>query len=189
VIDKTYEPTFTHIFLSKLCKEGKITRVYTQNIDGLEEKAGIPKEKIVYCHGNLKKARCCSCRKEYDIELAKSINKCSICGNYIKPDVILYGEDLSTEFYNKLDEDFKYINCDCILIIGTSLKVYPVASLKNKLKKIPTIYVGKTKPDNQNFDGGLYSSFMPKEKSMKIYVDDCDSFFKKETDFIELFDI
>lgn len=203
---KTYEPTFSHMALSQLCKAGKITRIYTQNIDGLEEKAGIPEDKIIYCHGNLKTAKCCECGKQYDIEMAKSINKCEnhikvsrkhnkgrgeieiICHNYIQPNIVLYGQNLSDKYYDSVKKDFTRQNCDCILIVGTSLKVFPVALLKDKLKKVPHIYVNKYYEPDVEYYREVQNSYYshPKTKTkMRIITMDCDEFFKKELDLIE----
>jgi Sir2 family len=52
----THSPTLTHCFMSLLASKGKLHRVYTQNIDGLEVMANLPPEKIVECHGHFRTA-------------------------------------------------------------------------------------------------------------------------------------
>jgi len=60
--DKRVEPSDSHRFLALLQKEGMLLRVYTQNIDGLEQVAGVSPKKMVYAHGSLQWATCCTCK-------------------------------------------------------------------------------------------------------------------------------
>jgi NAD-dependent histone deacetylase SIR2 len=59
-------PTPSHIFLSKLDETRRLLRVYTQNIDALEVRAGVSPEKVVYAHGTLSDMRCMECGAGYD---------------------------------------------------------------------------------------------------------------------------
>jgi NAD-dependent histone deacetylase SIR2 len=82
--------------------------IYTQNIDGLELKAKVMKEKIIFAHGNTASAHCPGCKKENDIDKLKDyIEKGEIlfceCNNPIKYNVILYGENLPKEVFTNLD--------------------------------------------------------------------------------------
>ena len=63
-----YQPTFTHKFLSRLCQMGKVRRIYSQNVDCLEQKAGIPPQIAVNCHGSFHTASCQVCG--HQIQLA-----------------------------------------------------------------------------------------------------------------------
>lgn len=65
---KTATPSAGHLFLQFLQTEGRLLRVYTQNIDGLEEAAGVLPKNIVYAHGNLKTATCLRCKKKYTLQ-------------------------------------------------------------------------------------------------------------------------
>ncbi|KAL6057149.1 NAD-dependent protein deacetylase sirtuin-3, mitochondrial, variant 3 [Balamuthia mandrillaris] len=60
-----YEPTTVHRFLRLLHEKGVLLRVYTQNIDGLEEAAGLPRYAVVQAHGSFRTASCVACRKPY----------------------------------------------------------------------------------------------------------------------------
>lgn len=62
---KAVQPSDTHKFLSLLDQRGMLLRVYSQNIDGLEEVAGVSPKKIVYAHGSLQKATCLRCKKDH----------------------------------------------------------------------------------------------------------------------------
>lgn len=131
-------PTKTHLFQSFLCHKGLVNKIYTQNVDGLELKAGCPENKIIFAHGRITEAGCPKCFKSYDIEkLRENINKdilttCSSCGAYIKPKVVFYNESLSFSFY------FKFISIkfsDLGIIMGTSLRVFPFGNLPYSLPK------------------------------------------------------
>jgi NAD-dependent deacetylase len=89
-----YKPNITHKKLAELEDSGKLKAVVTQNIDGLHQRAG---SKTVYeLHGSVLRNYCMDCGKFYNAEYvfnSKDIPKCS-CGGIIKPDVVLYEEQL-----------------------------------------------------------------------------------------------
>lgn len=121
------KPNIVHYYLKKLEKDGKIKSVVTQNIDGLHSKAG---SKIVYeLHGTIYKNHCIKCGKEYNYEKvfnSVDVPKCE-CGGIIKPNVVLYQEQLPTDELNKSINDI--MKADMLLVLGTSLLVYPAAGL------------------------------------------------------------
>ena len=131
------KPTRTHLFMGFLCQKNLVQKIYTQNVDGLELKAGVPKDKIVFAHGKITEAACPTCTKEYDINILRDeyvmkdkIMYCSICNTPIKPKVIFYGECLPLGFLLQ----FVFISgCDLAFIMGTSLKVSPFNQLPDKL--------------------------------------------------------
>ncbi|MFI3214218.1 MAG: NAD-dependent protein deacylase [Eubacteriales bacterium] len=120
-------PNQAHIKLAELEKLGKIKAVITQNIDGLHQKAG--SENVLELHGSVHRNYCQSCRKLYDAEYilqSESVPRCQ-CGGIIKPDVVLYEEGLNQRtLKNAIDV---IANADALIIGGTSLAVYPAASL------------------------------------------------------------
>ena len=103
-----------------------------ENIDGLEKKAKIPDEKLVFAHGNFYTGHCAQCNIPIDIEkINEGVKKgevyyCPKCKGPCKPNVVFYGENLPTRFFEKI-QDSKDV--DLIIIMGTSLKVNPFASL------------------------------------------------------------
>lgn len=123
------EPNYTHKFLTKLEQQGKLVSVITQNIDGLHEKANTKTIRLL--HGTVMKNYCTRCGKFYSVDyLQKDIQnhklpKCN-CGGIIKPDVVLYEECLDNDVVTKAVNDI--INCDMLIIGGTSLAVNPAAS-------------------------------------------------------------
>ncbi|EDW83206.2 uncharacterized protein Dwil_GK22445 [Drosophila willistoni] len=129
----SFEPTPSHYFVRLLHEKGLLQRHYTQNIDTLDQLAGIPTEKIVEAHGSFYLNHCLKCRKEYDMAWMKAqifadkLPKCEKCKGVVKPDIVFFGENLPYRFYSLPDEDFK--DCDLLIIMGTSLEVQPFASL------------------------------------------------------------
>ena len=124
-----YQPNITHIKLAELEKNGKIKAVITQNIDGLHQKAG---SKTVYeLHGSVLRNYCMKCKQFYDGEYVFKSNGIPMCkcGGVIKPDVVLYQEELDDYTVSKSIEAIA--NADLLIVGGTSLTVYPAAGLIN----------------------------------------------------------
>ena len=130
------KPTITHKFMKYMIDQGIVKYVFTQNIDGLELKAKIPKEKIVFAHGTFTEGHCSRCKIKVDIDKINEgiqngkVVYCDVCGGPCKPNVVFYGEDLSEDFYKKADESR---DCDLVIILGTSLQVYPFAKIPKLL--------------------------------------------------------
>ena len=121
-------PNAAHLALAELERQGKLSAVITQNMDGLHEKAG--SKKVLPLHGTVLRNHCQRCGKFYDLEdmLARpgAVPHCD-CGGIIKPDVVLYEEALDTAL---LEEAAHCIAAaDMLIIGGTSLAVYPAAGL------------------------------------------------------------
>lgn len=138
VLDK--EPNITHYKLHELEKKGKLKCIITQNIDGLHQKAG--SRNVIELHGSIYNNFCPKCHKKYKAEeifFSKGIPTCT-CNEIIKPDVVLYEEPLKDNFYDAIN----YIEkCDVLIIAGTSLTVYPAASLINYFKGKNLILINK----------------------------------------------
>lgn len=116
------KPNLAHLYFAQL---PNVKAVVTQNIDGLHQAAG---SKCVYeLHGSVLRNYCMKCHKFYGI---KDIDVhhpsfCS-CGGMIKPDVVLYEEPLDSKVvYPAVDAIAK---ADTMIVVGTSLVVYPAAS-------------------------------------------------------------
>ena len=140
---KNFEPNEIHKWIKSLEKDKEVT-VITQNIDGLHEKAG--SSNVICYHGNINKWSCNGCFKDYNFEYVKEHNYCE-CGCKLKPNVVLYGQDIPNDINNKAIEVIS--NADLLIVIGTSLTVFPFASLIEffPITK-PTILFNKTKTEN-----------------------------------------
>lgn len=135
------EPNICHKYLVKLENEGKLKAIITQNIDGLHEKAG--SKKVLLLHGTIYKNYCMKCHKFYeakDIFEKEGIPRCS-CGGIIKPDVVLYEENLDEDVVRKAIEAIK--DCDLLIVAGTSLVVYPAASFINYYRGDQLVIINK----------------------------------------------
>lgn len=137
-------PNPAHLWLARLEQAGKLSAVVTQNIDGLHQKAG---SKTVYeLHGTIHKNYCMRCGRFYDVKYimdSVGVPKCS-CGGVIKPDVVLYDEDLNSATVTGAIRAIE--GADTLIVAGTSLTVYPAAGLLRYFNgdKIALINKGKT---------------------------------------------
>ena len=122
------QPNPAHKKLAALEKTGKLKAVITQNIDNLHQMAG--SKNVLELHGSVYRNHCMKCGTFYDVEYMKStqgVPRCPKCGGIIKPDVVLYEESLDSQV---LQESVRVISQAEVMIIGgTSLSVYPAASL------------------------------------------------------------
>lgn len=121
------KPNAAHLKLAELEKQGKLTAVVTQNIDGLHQEAG---SKNVYeLHGSVLRNYCMKCHKFFDSDYiadSEGVPHCD-CGGIIKPDVVLYEEGLDNDVVNGAVKAIS--EADTLIIGGTSLNVYPAAGL------------------------------------------------------------
>ncbi len=166
---KEYKSNNGHDLARILYDKNKLIRVHTQNVDGLQNKL-IPECLIIEFHGTNSRAICSrkKCGQPYPIEeykndiandviptckkVRKKTNK--VCGNCIKPAIVLYGESISMKNFKKAEYDMN--RSDLVIIIGTSLQVYPFAGLLEFIDKnmrvivinreIPSTYPEKLKP-------------------------------------------
>ena len=127
MICRSAKPNAAHLKLAELEKQGKLTAVVTQNIDGLHQAAG---SKNVYeLHGSVLRNYCMKCHKFFDADYiadSEGVPHCD-CGGIIKPDVVLYEEGLDNDVVNGAVKAIS--EADTLIIGGTSLNVYPAAGL------------------------------------------------------------
>lgn len=123
------QPNPAHNTLARLEKEGRLTAVITQNIDGLHQKAG--SEKVYELHGTLWRNYCDLCGKEYSarhIIDTQGVPRCG-CGGVVRPDIVLYEEGLDDVVVGGAIHAIR--KADVLIVGGTSLVVYPAAGLIN----------------------------------------------------------
>ncbi|MCJ7519465.1 MAG: NAD-dependent deacylase [Anaerolineaceae bacterium] len=125
-------PNSAHSCLSHLENIGIIKAVITQNIDGLHQKAG--SQNVLELHGSAQTATCSACGKKHSrehfhrmITQSEEFPVCSKCHKIIKPDVVLFGESLPQDTWDKAYQ--ACLLADLILIAGSSLEVSPANSL------------------------------------------------------------
>ena len=138
MVYKKAKPNLAHEYFARLDN----VIVVTQNIDNLHQEAG---SKIVYeLHGSVKRNYCMKCRKYYDLDdiNEKEVNYCN-CGGIIKPDVVLYEEPLDDKVVYKAIEAINL--CDTLIVVGTSLTVYPAAAYLRYFRGENLILINKSK--------------------------------------------
>lgn len=125
------EPNPAHKAIAELEALGRLSGVVTQNIDGLHRKAG---SQVVWeVHGHLRHLVCGSCGAPAPFEAAEdAMRKDALpprcdCGGVVRPDVVLFGEAMAPDFERALAALRR--GCDLMLVVGSSLTVYPAASL------------------------------------------------------------
>jgi NAD-dependent deacetylase len=125
-------PNAAHEAIADLERLGRLDCVITQNIDNLHQKAGNDPAKVLELHGNMRWIRCLDCGERYPLEEvlrknrgAEEVPACGNCAGILKPDVIFFGEALPEE---TLQEATRRASCcDLLIVVGSSLVVYPAA--------------------------------------------------------------
>ncbi len=137
LLKKKAHPNPAHYGIAELEKMGIVKAVITQNVDMLHQRAG---SRVVYeLHGSMEMVDCLDCGKTYrwdDIEeiLQRDENvRCSCGSPYLKPRVVLFGEQLPQNVLASAIEESR--KCDVFIVVGSSLVVYPAANLPIYAKK------------------------------------------------------
>ncbi|XP_053945948.1 NAD-dependent protein deacetylase Sirt2 [Anastrepha ludens] len=145
-------PTPAHYFIRLLNEKKMLIRHYTQNIDSLERLAGIPEEKLVEAHGTFHTNHCLDCNESFSKEWMKEkifsdvLPLCNKCSGTVKPDIVFFGENMPDNFYSMPPQDFA--DCDLLIVMGTSLEVYPFASLIDFVKpNCVRVFINRTAVD------------------------------------------
>ena len=145
------KPNRAHLRLAELEQEGKLRAVITQNIDGLHQAAG--SRNVCELHGSVHRNFCMRCHRFYDAEYmlhSQGVPTCE-CGGIIKPDVVLYEEGLDNDIVR--DAITTISHADVMIIGGTSLAVYPAASLLDYFHGDALVLVNKgATPQDKNAD-------------------------------------
>ena len=130
------QPNPAHQALAHLEKIGILKSIITQNIDGLHQKAG--SQSIYEIHGSLNTLTCVECYRQFRAsEYVKPyvedgiVPHCRECGGLLKPDVILFEEQLPRQVWLAAEEEVR--KSDLMIVVGSSLEVNPVAQLPYKV--------------------------------------------------------
>lgn len=141
------KPNYGHEYIAKLQDEKDVT-VVTQNIDGLHQMAG--SKKVFELHGSIHRNYCMKCHKFYNLEdiIKKDGVPYCDCGGMIKPDVVLYEEGLDGEVIDGAVNAI--MSADTLIILGTSLNVYPAAGFINYFHGDCLAIINKTATPKDN---------------------------------------
>lgn len=159
LITKTY-PNLGHLALAEmeaqLTKQGRTFTLITQNVDGLHRLAG--NENVVELHGNIHRTKCFSENVVIDEwpDLGEVPPVCPRCGNYLRPDVVWFGEAMPVAEWHTGSR--AAWDCEVFFSIGTSSVVQPAASLPYRaLEQRATVIEINPEPTALSEMAGVYS--------------------------------
>ncbi|WP_027718658.1 SIR2 family NAD-dependent protein deacylase [Desulfovirgula thermocuniculi] len=134
-------PNDAHRALARLEELGYLVGVITQNIDGLHRQAG--SKRVWEIHGHLRTCHCMSCGETYPFstlveqyEGGQNPPLCGRCRGVLRPDVVLFEDQMSEDFFKALKA---LSGCQVMLVVGTSLQVYPAAGLPELARRVVII--------------------------------------------------
>ncbi|CAM5192421.1 NAD-dependent deacetylase [Bosea thiooxidans] len=127
-------PNVGHRALARLVAEGRSPAIVTQNIDGLHQASGVPGDKVIELHGNGTYATCLTCGWRHELaairpafEATGEPPSCMICAGPVKSATISFGQAMPQEAMMRAQA--LTLECDLFLVVGSSLVVYPAATL------------------------------------------------------------
>ncbi len=134
------EPNRGHRAVEKLARQGKVTHVITQNIDGLHQASGVPDDRVIELHGNTTYTKCLDCHERYDLAWVRelfaddeTLPECEKCGGIIKTATISFGQAMPEK--EMLLAQAATLEADMCLTVGSSLVVYPAAGFPELAKR------------------------------------------------------
>ena len=119
-----FQPTIAHCFIRLLSDKGLLLKLFEQNNDRLSALAGVPDDKIVEGHGSYADQHCIDCKSSYPSPkmrqaiLNRKIPRCEQCHGFVKPDIMLYGDELPAAF---TENEMLPAETDLCIVMGTSL--------------------------------------------------------------------
>ena len=141
-------PNAAHLALARREDLGSLMAVITQNIDGLHQEAG--SRRVLELHGTSRRVECLSCRAvlpagdvQARLEAGCEVPRCDACNGLLKPATVSFGQSLPTEV---LAEAFDLARgADLMLVLGSSLLVYPAASVPEQAvaSRVPVVIVNR----------------------------------------------
>lgn len=137
---ETAKPNKGHVAIARLIETGKATAVITQNVDNLHQDSGVPDERVIELHGNSSYATCLSCGTRYEMaqleqqfDRHERIDPCGRCGGIIKSATISFGQAMPEQAMLRAQAVTEA--CDLMIVIGSSLVVYPAAGFPEIAKR------------------------------------------------------
>jgi NAD-dependent deacetylase len=127
------KPNAGHDAVAELVSRGKVSHVITQNIDNLHQDSGVPADKVIELHGNTRYAKCLSCGARMEIaDIRRHFEKhgeppgCTFCNGIVKTATISFGQAMPEDEMQRAT--LATHACDLMLVMGSSLVVYPAAA-------------------------------------------------------------
>ncbi len=133
-------PNDGHRAVAELVACGKVGHVITQNIDALHQASGIAEERVIELHGNTSYAKCLDCGVRVEIADIRShfdvhgdAPDCKACGGIVKTATISFGQPMPEAEMARAQAAAHA--CDLMLVLGSSLAVYPAAGFPLQAKR------------------------------------------------------
>jgi len=118
------QPNPAHRAIANLGLQADEFLLVTQNVDDLHLRAGLPAEKIVQIHGDIFMTRCSRCEfRRYEHEQEHddgSLPKCQECGEFMRPGVVWFGEQLDAAKIEIVENFMRGGDCDLVIVAGTT---------------------------------------------------------------------
>jgi NAD-dependent deacetylase len=128
------KPNRGHFAIARLVHTGKVDCVITQNVDNLHQDSGVPAHRVIELHGNASYATCLICGLRHELADLRdpflqqgTLPTCRACGGIVKSATISFGQPMPVEAMRRAEIASR--ECDLILVLGSSLMVYPAAAL------------------------------------------------------------
>ena len=134
-------PNLGHRAIAELVERGQCIGIITQNVDNLHQDSGVPADRVVELHGNASYAHCMSCATRYELadleaqfNAHQRVEPCSRCGGVIKSATISFGQAMPEQEMLRAQEITEA--CDLMIVVGSSLLVYPAAGFPEYAKRL-----------------------------------------------------
>ncbi len=134
------QPNAGHRAFVALHERGKLDAMVTQNIDGLHQRSGLPRDKVLELHGTTTEVECLSCRDRITsdeacerVHAGEKAPRCRSCGGYLKPATVSFGQSMPMDVMARAVLAAE--KCDLLLAVGSSLVVEPAASIPRVAKQ------------------------------------------------------
>lgn len=163
------KPNGAHRALARLEEDGIVSAVVTQNIDGLHQAAG--SKEVWELHGSVHRNRCIACGAEYGLDAVLNseqvIPSCNQCGGTLKPDVVLYEEQLNDAVISRAIERIR--ESDLLIVGGTSLTVQPAASFVQLATRAKLVLMNRTATSMDGHADAVYREPMGELFTLAYY--------------------
>lgn len=152
---KERNPHEGHRIIARLEKSGLVKALVTQNVDDFHRIAG--SERVYNLHGSIRTFRCHNCLSTAEEEEFLGKKSCEFCGGRLRPNVVLFGEGLPHDDLNKAISEIE--KSDLVIVIGTSLRVYPVSQLPF-MTNATKVYINREMEFQSSFDISIQGNAM-----------------------------
>lgn len=155
------EPNAGHRALAKLVEQGRMSAIITQNVDGLHQRSGVPDARVIELHGNATYASCLDCGRRHELAPIREafldkgmLPLCEKCEGIVKTATISFGQAMPEVPMIRAQEET--LACDLLIVLGSSLVVYPAAGFPRMAKRNGARFVILNRdPTDQDEDADL----------------------------------